>query len=139
MVAFLRGDIPLATRYAIDGLLETHRMRDVGTTTISLHIGVLLAMMLGRWEEGAAVHGAYEALCERRAAAAGRAGLFYATQDPFAATKEALAEATTRPPSNAAMADARRGGRAPVELARRSPDQPADRTCRSPRRRIVPA
>ncbi len=42
------GDIPTATREAIRGLLESHAMRDIATTTISLHIGVLAATMAGR-------------------------------------------------------------------------------------------
>ena len=91
--AFAEGDIASATRYAIDGLLESHRMRDVGTTTISLHIGVLIAAMLGRWEVGAMVHGAYDALCERYGVRPPFGlELFYAAQDPFTATREALAE-----------------------------------------------
>ena len=131
-VAFLRGDIPLATRYAIDGLLETHRMRDVGTTTISLHIGVLLAMMLGRWEEGAAVHGAYEAPASGERAAAGRAGAVLRHAGPIrgheggARRCRLRGRLRTRPwRLTLDEAVALRSS-----LARRSPDQPADRTCR---------
>ncbi len=40
-------------------------MRDLGTTTISLHIGVLLGALTGHFEEAAEIHGAFDALCER--------------------------------------------------------------------------
>ena len=40
-------------------------MRDLGTTTISLHVGVLVAAMIGRFEDAAEVIGAFEASCER--------------------------------------------------------------------------
>ena len=43
-VAFELGDISSAIRRAIEGLVESHAMRDVATTTISLHIGVLAAV-----------------------------------------------------------------------------------------------
>ena len=40
-------------------------MRDLGTTTISLHIGVLLGALTGHFEEAAEINGAFDALCDR--------------------------------------------------------------------------
>jgi hypothetical protein len=64
-VLFARGDVPEASRLFVQSLLATHTMRDIGTTTISLHVGILMASMAGRFEDGAVVAGAFEALCER--------------------------------------------------------------------------
>ena len=90
-VWFVRGDVARATRYAIDGLLESHAMRDLGTTTISLHIGVLVAVMLGRFEESAEMIGAFDASCERYGVRPPAAlSAFIAVDDPFAETREAL-------------------------------------------------
>lgn len=89
---FTRGDVPLATRYAIDGLLESHAMRDLGTTTISLHVGVLVAAVLGRFDIAAELIGAFDASCERYGVRPPVAlTAFIKTHDPFAATAEALA------------------------------------------------
>ena len=63
--AFAMGDFPTAIRLAIDGLKESHAMRDIATTTISLHIGVLAATMVGRFEDAAELIGAFDAACER--------------------------------------------------------------------------
>jgi predicted ATPase/class 3 adenylate cyclase len=64
-VRFARGDVAEASRLFVQSLLATHTMRDIGTTTISLHVGILMASMSGRFEDGAVVAGAFEALCER--------------------------------------------------------------------------
>ena len=86
--SFSAGDIPAACRYAIQGLMETFAMRDVGTTTISLHIGVLMAVMLQRFEDGARLSGAFDALCERYGVRPPAAlGRFIETQDPFQAAR----------------------------------------------------
>jgi predicted ATPase/class 3 adenylate cyclase len=88
---FARGDIPLATRYAIDGLLESHAMRDLGTTTISLHVGVLVAAVVGRFDVAAELIGAFHASCERYGVRPPAAlSTFIETHDPFAATSDAL-------------------------------------------------
>jgi tetratricopeptide (TPR) repeat protein len=63
--AFMRGDMPEAIRCSVEALVETHAMRDLGTTTISLHVGVLIATMLARPRDAARLWGAFEALCER--------------------------------------------------------------------------
>jgi predicted ATPase len=90
---FTAGDIPAACRYAIQSLVETFAMRDVGTTTISLHIGVLMADMLGRFEDAARLTGAFDALCERYGVRPPAAlGRFLESQDPFAAAREGLAD-----------------------------------------------
>lgn len=90
-VSFSQGDLATATRHAIDGLLESYEMRDVGTTTISLHVGVLVAVMLGRFEDAAAIAGAFEALCERYGVRPPAAlTQFIERDDPFQATRDAL-------------------------------------------------
>ena len=92
---FNRGDITMAMRYAIEGLLESHAMRDLATTTISLHIGVLVAVMTGRFEDAAEVIGAFEASCERYGIRPPAAlTTFIEVTDPFAATREALSPET---------------------------------------------
>ena len=63
--AFAGGDVATASRLAVEALVESQAMRDLGTTTISLHIGVLLGALTGRFEEAAEIHGAFDALCER--------------------------------------------------------------------------
>jgi tetratricopeptide (TPR) repeat protein len=88
---FAMGDFPTAIRLAIDALVESHAMRDIATTTISLHIGVLAATMLGRFEDSAELIGAFEAACERYGVRPPLALTeFIAIHDPFAATREAL-------------------------------------------------
>jgi predicted ATPase/class 3 adenylate cyclase len=64
-VRFARGDVAEASRLFVQSLMATHTMRDIGTTTISLHVGVLMASMAERFEDGAVAAGAFEALCER--------------------------------------------------------------------------
>jgi tetratricopeptide (TPR) repeat protein len=89
--SFAMGDIAVATRLAIESLLESHAIRDIPTTTISLHIGVLAAAMQGRFREAAELIGAFEASCERYGVRPPVAlNLFIADHDPFAATREAL-------------------------------------------------
>jgi predicted ATPase/class 3 adenylate cyclase len=89
--AFSGGDIPAACRYAIQGLIETFAMRDVGTTTISLHVGVLMAVMLERFEDGARLTGAFDALCERYGVRPPAAlSRFIETLDPFKAARDGL-------------------------------------------------
>jgi predicted ATPase len=89
--AFVMGDVGTAISAAIQGLLESHAMRDLATTTISLHIGVLAAAMGGRFEDAAELIGAFEASCERYGVRPPAAlNRFIATKDPFAATREAL-------------------------------------------------
>jgi predicted ATPase/class 3 adenylate cyclase len=63
--AFMQGDMPSAIRSSVAALVETHAMRDLGTSAISLHVGVLMASMLRRPEEAARLSGAFEGLCER--------------------------------------------------------------------------
>ena len=90
-VWFTRGDFPLAIRYAIDGLLESHAMRDLGTTTISMHVGVLVAAIVGRFDVAAELIGTFDASCERYGVRPPAAlGNFIKSHDPFALTREAL-------------------------------------------------
>ncbi|MFL5717856.1 MAG: ATP-binding protein [Chloroflexota bacterium] len=89
--AFTMGDVGSAIRLAIEGLEESHAMRDLATTTISLHIGVLAASMVGRFEDAAELIGAFDASCERYGVRPPAAlGRFIATHDPFATTRAAL-------------------------------------------------
>ena len=90
-VAYARGDIEGATRWTVRSLLATYGMRDIGTTTISLHVGVLLGAMSGREEDGAVIAGAFDALCERYGVRPPAAlDRFIDAQDPFAMIRAAL-------------------------------------------------
>jgi hypothetical protein len=89
--AWARGDVGEACRLAVAGLLETFAMRDIGTTTISLHVGVLMAAMLGRFEDGAEINGAFDALCERYGVRPPASlDRFIATNDPFVVIRAGL-------------------------------------------------
>jgi predicted ATPase len=88
---FMRGDQPLAVQWAIRSLRETFAQGDVGTTTISLHVAVLIAILLGHPDEAARLTGAYEAASERYGirppAALER---FLDVRNPFAMARESL-------------------------------------------------
>jgi len=89
--AFAGGDVTRAARLAVDALVESQSMRDLGTTTISLHIGVLLGALTGHFEEAAEVHGAFDALCDRYGVRPPAAlARFVGGADPFKATRENL-------------------------------------------------
>ena len=89
--AFAGGDVGAAARLAIESLVESHSMRDLGTTTISLHVGVLLGAMTRRFEEAAEIHGAFDALCERYGVRPPLAlSEFVGRQDPFELTRKNL-------------------------------------------------
>lgn len=86
--AFVMGDTATATRESIRGLIESHTMRDLGTTTISLHVGVLVATLAERWEAAAELAGAFEAACERYGVRPPAAlDRFMLANDPIAATR----------------------------------------------------
>lgn len=88
---FYLGDIPTAIHLAIEGLVESHAMRDIATTTISLHIGVLAAVLAERFEDAAEFVGAFEASCERYGVRPPASlDTFISTHDPFGATRDAL-------------------------------------------------
>jgi len=89
--AFAGGEVASAARLAVDALVESHSMRDLGTTTISLHIGVLLGALTGHFEEAAEIHGAFDALCERYGVRPPAAlALFVGGRDPFELTRKNL-------------------------------------------------
>ncbi len=89
--AFAGGDVATASRLAVGSLIESQSMRDLGTTTISLHIGVLLGALTGHFEEAAEIHGAFDALCDRYGVRPPAAlAIFVGRQDPFAMTKKGL-------------------------------------------------
>lgn len=89
--AFSLGDIPKAIAYAIEGIEATLAMRDLGTTTISLHVGVLIAVLVGRLEDAAVLNGAFDALCERYGVRPPAAlSRFIKDSDPFVAVRQGL-------------------------------------------------
>ena len=89
--SFAQGDVATACRLAVDALVETQAMRDLGTTTISLHVGVLMAAMLGRYEDAARMHGAFDALCAQYGVRPPSAlAEFIGGQDPFAPARAAF-------------------------------------------------
>jgi predicted ATPase/class 3 adenylate cyclase len=89
--AFAAGDVETACRWSARSIVETHALRDVGTTTISLHIGVLIAVLRDRPEDAARLTGAFEALCERYGVRPPAAlGTFIARLDPFQMAREAI-------------------------------------------------
>jgi hypothetical protein len=89
--AFAGGDVSTASRLAVEALVESHSMQDLGTTTISLHIGVLLGALTGHFEEAAEIHGAFDALCQRNGVRPPAAlALFVGGRDPFELTRQNL-------------------------------------------------
>ena len=67
---------------------RSHAMRDLGTTTISLHVGVLVAAMIGRFEDAAEVMRRVRGLVRPlRRPAAGGPELVHRGDDPFEATR----------------------------------------------------
>ena len=86
--AFAAGDVDTASRLAVEALVESQAMRDLGTTTISLHIGVLLGALIGQFEAATEIHGAFDALCERYGVRPPAAlSLFVGGHDPFELTR----------------------------------------------------
>ena len=89
---FMSGDFPSAVRWSVEALEETYRLGDLGTTTISLHVGVLMAATMGQHEAAARLSGAFEALSERYGVRPPAAlGRFIESVDPFALARDALA------------------------------------------------
>ncbi len=89
--SFVRGDIPAAFRWTAQGIRETFAAGDLGSTTIALHIGVLIANLAGRPDLAARLAGAFDTWCERYGVRP-PAGLerFLHIQDPFTMAREAL-------------------------------------------------
>ena len=66
-------------------------MRDLGTTSISLHVGVLIGVMVERFEDAALLTGAFDAAIELYGVRPPAAlGSFIDSMDPFAATLAAM-------------------------------------------------
>ncbi|MFI5225857.1 MAG: ATP-binding protein [Candidatus Limnocylindrales bacterium] len=88
---FALGDRRAAVGWAIRALRETFAQRDLGTTAISLHSGILVAVYTGHAEDGARLHGAFDAARERYGVRP-PAGLerFVTAQDPFRLVREAV-------------------------------------------------
>ena len=92
-VAFSAGDFATACRWSVEAVQETYRLGDLGTTTISLHIGVLMAAMIGRAADAARLTGAFDALTERYGVRPPAAlGRFIERVDPFAMARQELSE-----------------------------------------------
>jgi predicted ATPase/class 3 adenylate cyclase len=89
---FRLGHEAEATRWAIIGLRESYATHDVGTTSISLHIGVLVAMLVGDADAATRLSGAFDAACERYGVRPPAAlDRFLKTSDPFRLAREAMA------------------------------------------------
>jgi predicted ATPase/class 3 adenylate cyclase len=90
-VNFALGDRRAAVEWAIRALRETFAQRDLGTTAISLHSGILVAVYTGHAEDGARLNGAFDAARERYGVRP-PAGLerFVTAQDPFRLVREAI-------------------------------------------------
>ncbi len=89
--AFSSGDFPTACRWSVEAIEETFRLGDLGTTTISLHMGVLMAAMIGRSEDAARLTGAFDGLTERYGVRPPAAlSRFIDQVDPFAMARAAL-------------------------------------------------
>jgi predicted ATPase/class 3 adenylate cyclase len=89
--SYLYGDTRASIGYAAQALRESYDMRDLGTTTISLHVGVLIALITERPDLAARLTGAYEVASERYGVKP-PAGLerFLAIRNPFQAARDAL-------------------------------------------------
>lgn len=62
---FRAGEVPAAIHWALIGMREAYDTHDLATATISLHIGVLIAVLVGEPEAAARITGAFDAGCER--------------------------------------------------------------------------
>lgn len=62
---FAMGDMLGASHKFVESLVEYHALRDVGTTSISLQVGAIVALEAGRAEDAAVLLGAVEGLGER--------------------------------------------------------------------------
>jgi predicted ATPase/class 3 adenylate cyclase len=90
-IAFLRGDVRGACSWGARGVVESYKARDLGSTTVALFVGVLMAAALGRHETGAELEGAFGALCERYGVRPpGALEVLFHQFDPFAAIRETL-------------------------------------------------
>ncbi len=89
--SFALGDRRAAVEWASRALQETFAQRDLGTTAISLHSGILVAVYTGHAEDGARLTGAFDAARERYGVRP-PAGLerFVTAQDPFRLVREAV-------------------------------------------------
>lgn len=87
----IREDLPSAARWSITAIGHTSAMRDVATTTISLHVGVFLGVVLRRFDDAVRLSGAFDALCARNGVQPPAAlGRFMQQMDPFARARAAV-------------------------------------------------
>jgi predicted ATPase/class 3 adenylate cyclase len=90
-VNFMLDNEVAAVRWAIAALRETYEQRDLGTATISLHVGVLIAVITKHFDEAARLTGAFEAGMERYGVRPPAAlERFIRSQNPFRLAREAL-------------------------------------------------
>lgn len=89
--SFASGDLASAVLWTAQALRESFARRDLGTTTISLHVGVMVGVLVGRPDGAVRLWGAYDALCDRYGVRP-PAGLerFIRSQDPFGLARAAL-------------------------------------------------
>jgi len=88
---FRLGHQNAAIRWAIQGLRESYATRDIGTATISLHVGVLIAVILDEPEVAARLTGAFDAGCERYGVRPPAAlERFLQVDDPFQMARDVL-------------------------------------------------
>lgn len=59
------GDVPSAVRWSLTAFEALYALRDVASTTISLPVGAVLALLIGRPEDAAVILGAFEGLSDR--------------------------------------------------------------------------
>ena len=91
-LGMMRGTIREAAAWSVRSTATTYAMRDVATSTISLHVGVLLAVLLGRMDDAVRMTGAFEALCDRYGVRPPAAlGRFVTQLDPFARARAGVA------------------------------------------------
>jgi len=89
--AYMLGDIPTAGRWTLRTMLATYGIRDVAGSTVSLPIGAIMALELGKPREAATILGAFEALSERYGVRPPMAlATMIAGADPLERAREAL-------------------------------------------------
>lgn len=89
---FTLGEPRTAAAWGARALSLTLAQRDLGTTAIQLHFGVLIAMGSGRAEDAARLTGAFDAACERYGVRPPAAlEILVHSKDPFQMARDALA------------------------------------------------
>ena len=92
------GDVVPASRWALRSMLGYFAVRDVASCTVSLPVGAVMAVEVGRTRDAAVIMGAFEGLCERYGVRPPLAlGDLIANADPMARIRsDLLPEAVTQ-------------------------------------------